>query len=135
MRHANILHSAKVLLTVPKQLQSLLQPSNHHRRITPAPPRRGIVQSPDIRPPLLGIRPQHSPIIGEQTIDFAFDIRRLRPDASRAGEPVDLVAELGEEFVRAIVVGFVGLFDFVSLVDGVDGLLDVPETVHVSVLC
>jgi hypothetical protein len=36
--------------------------------------------------------------------------------------------------VRAIVVDFVGLFDFVGLVDGVDGLLDIPETVRVSVV-
>ena len=36
--------------------------------------------------------------------------------------------------MRAIIVDFVGLFDFVGLVDGVDGLLDVPETVRVSVV-
>jgi hypothetical protein len=34
--------------------------------------------------------------------------------------------------VRAVVVGLVGLVDFVRLVYRVDGLLHVPETAYVS---
>ena len=82
---------------MPKLLHPLLLPgSNHHRRITPTPPRRGIIHSLNIRPPLLDIRPQHSTIIRQQPVYLPLNIRRLRPDTSRAGELVDLVAELGE---------------------------------------
>lgn len=86
---------------MPKLLQPLLQPlllpsSNHHRRVTPTPPRRSIIQSLDISPPLLSIRPQHSTVVCQEPVNFPFNIRRLRPYTSRAGELVDLVAELSE---------------------------------------
>jgi hypothetical protein len=95
--YANITPSAKILLAVPKLLQALLLPgSNHHRRITPTPPRRGIIHSLNIRPPLLDIRPQHSTIIRQQPVDFPLNVCSLRPDSTRTSKLVDLVAELGE---------------------------------------
>ena len=132
IKHArNPPYSANVFLTM--MIDHLPSTSSsHHRRVIPTPPRRRIIQRLNIRPPLLSIRPEYSPVVRKQPIDFPLNVRRLRPDASRAGELVDLVAELCEQLVRAVVVGFVGLVDFVGLVYRVDGLLHVPETAYVS---
>lgn len=134
IKHArNPPYSANVLLTMMKHhLPGSSSSSSRHRRVISTPPRRRIIQRLNIRPPLLSIRPEYSPVVRKQPIDFPLNVRRLRPDASRAGELVDLVAELGEQLVRAVVVGFVGLVDFVGLVYRVDGLLHVPETAYVS---
>ena len=136
IKHArNPPYSANVLLTMMKHHlpgSSSSSSSSRHRRVISTPPRRRIIQRLNIRPPLLSIRPEYSPVVRKQPIDFPLNVRRLRPDASRAGELVDLVAELCEQLVRAVVVGFVGLVDFVGLVYRVDGLLHVPETAYVS---
>lgn len=100
--------------------------SHHHRGIRPS--RRSLIQPPDIPPPLRDIRPQHPPIVRQQTIDLALDIRRLRPDAAAAGILHHLVAQLVEETMSAVIPrGEVGV-DLVGLVDGVEGGADVPET-------
>jgi len=71
--------------------------SRHGRIATPGSSR--IVQPLNISPPLLDIRPQNSPIIGKQAIDFALHIRRLRPDPARTGKHLDLLAKLGQKLV------------------------------------
>jgi hypothetical protein len=101
---------------------------SRHRAI--ASRRRRIVQRLDIRAPLVRVGSQHAAIVRQQAVDLALDIRGLGPDAAGASILFHLVAELGEQEVRAVVVGVVCLVDFVGLVDGVYCFLDVPEAVR-----
>ena len=90
---------------------------------------RRIVQPLDVPLPLLRVRAQDAAVVRDEAVDLALDVGRLRPNTTRASEALDLVFELREEKVGSVIVGFVRLVNFVGLIDGVDGLLDIPEAV------
>ena len=98
----------------------------------------GFVQGVDVVLPLLEVGPLDAAVVGDEAVDLALDVGGLGPDAAAAVEEVDLLAELVEEAVGAVVVRLVVGVELVGLVDRVDGLLDVPEAegnIHVSLCC
>lgn len=82
----------------------------------------------DVIFPLLGIRSQDTSIVRVQSIDLSLNIRSLGPYTAAASIKFDLLAELTEQHSSSIVIGIKVGIEFVSLVDGVHGLLDFPET-------
>lgn len=78
--------------------------------------------------PQLFIRSKHPTIVGVQAVDFTLDIRSLGPHGAAAGIEADLFGEFAEQDLGAVVVCFQVVVEFVGLVDGVDGLLNVPQT-------
>ena len=72
--------------------------------------RRSIVQRLDILLPHGGIHSDEIPVIRHHPIDFALDVCGLRPHAAGTCKQINLLAQLGEEIVAAVVppVGAVG---------------------------
>jgi len=54
-------------------------------------------------------------------------VNDLRPNGGRARILLDLVQELSQEDMAAVIPGINSLVDLVGLVDGVDGGLDFPQ--------
>ena len=103
----------------------------HHqpglRRIAgTATARGGIIQCLDILLPQIDVRAPYSAIICHQPVDLSFHIRCLGPHAPAAGVQLHLLAELSEELVGAVVVGLEVRVQLICLVNGIDGLLDLP---------
>ena len=109
-------------------IRSAIQFLQHHLVSTSST--GSLVQGLDVVLPLLHIRSEHSAIISVETVDLAFNVRGLRVDGPAASESLDLLAKLTEENASAVVVGFEVSVDLVRLVDGVDGLLNVPEALE-----
>lgn len=95
-------------------------------RIRP-PRRRRVIHGLDVRPPLLLVRPQYPPVVRQQPVDLALDVRGLRVHAGAAAVPLDLADQLGEDLVGAVVVRLEVGVDLVRLRDLVDGLPDLPQ--------
>lgn len=81
----------------------------------------------NIRLPLLHVHSCQATVISNETVDLALHIGRLGPDTSTACKPTNLILELGEEDVAAVVPCLDGDVDLVGLIDGVDGGLVIPE--------
>lgn len=91
-----------------------------------------IVKSLDIHPPLFPINSLHATVICHQSVDLALHVGGLCPDTGAASEAADLVLQLAEQDVAAVVPDLDRGVDFVGSVDCVDCFLNVPETVLVS---
>lgn len=89
--------------------------------LPPAARQSSIIQSLEVGIPLSQIRAQDTAIIRQHAIDFALDVRRLRPDAAGAREALDLVFHLAQDEVRPVVPDVEVRVDLVGLVDFVDG--------------
>jgi hypothetical protein len=95
--HPHSTHPSQPNLLHPRHI-----PTSQNTRIARSPVCR-IIQRLHVRLPLRHIHANHPTIIRHQPIDLAFDIRRLRPHAARAGVKIDLLAQLIEQVVRAVV--------------------------------
>lgn len=80
------------------------------------------------------VRAEQAAIVGQQAVDLALDVGRLGPHGAAAREPVDLVQQLGEQDVRAVVPDRDRGVDLVGLVDGRDRLGHVPEVLDRDVV-
>ena len=90
---------------------------------------RSEVQVVDIGLPLGDVWPKHSSVIGQKTVHFSFDIGSLRIDRPTAGEHFSLLSQLVEDEVTSIVPDIHRIIQFISLIDPVDGLLNIPQMV------
>lgn len=93
------------------------------------------VEVPDLALPLGLVGTQQSAIIRQETVDFALGIGGLSPDTTAAGKHFNLLAQFLKEQAGAVVIGLEVKVDFVCLVDGVEGLLDLPEAAGFISLC
>lgn len=69
----------------------------------------------------------HATVIRKQAVDLTLNIGRLGPDAPTACVQADLILELVQEKMAAIIPCLNGSINFVGLIDSVDGCLVVPE--------
>lgn len=98
---------------------------------------RSIIDALNIRLPLLNIRSDEAAVIGDETVYLALDIAGLSVDGTAASIALGLLTDITHEDTRAVVIGLEVSVDLVSLVNGVNSLLNVPETrngKHVDVL-
>ena len=91
-----------------------------------APCGGGIVQSLNVRLPLLLVYPRDTSVIGDQAIDFALNICSLSPHTSTAREQSDLILQLAEKDVTTVVPRLDGGINLVGLIDGIDSRLVIP---------
>jgi hypothetical protein len=89
---------------------------------------RSIIDALDVRLPLLNIGSDEAAVVGDETVDLALDIGGLSVDGTTAGILLSLLADVTHEDTRAVVVRLEVSIDLVGLVNGVNCLLDVPET-------
>ena len=99
------------------------------RRGRIGPVGRRIIQTLNVSLPLALIHSLDSPIVRHQTVHLTLNIRRLSPHPRTAGVQTDLILELGEQKVAAIIPSVEVQIDLIGLVDAVDGFLVVPKTV------
>lgn len=105
----------------------LLVLSSLRRRLLATPRSSSLIDAMNVRLPLLDIRSQDTTIVGQETVDLTLHVRGLRVHGAAAGEALGLLADVAHEDHGAVVVGLEVGVELVRLVDGVDGLLDVPE--------
>lgn len=89
-----------------------------------------VKESLDVHLPLREVGSEDAAIVGDETVDFTLDIGSLCPDAAAAGVHLDLLTELSQQDASAVVVCFEVFVDFVSGIDRVDCLLNVPKTME-----
>ena len=91
-----------------------------------------IIKRLDVFLPLILIESLHLSVIGHQAIDLSFHIGRLRPDTSAARVATDLILQLTQQSVAAIVPSVNRGVDFVCFVNGINRALNIPKTVTYS---
>ena len=79
--------------------------------------------------PLILVEPLDLPVVSHQAIDLSLDVSRLRPDASAARVSTDLILQLTQQSVAAIVPSVNRGVDFVCFVNGINRALNIPKTV------
>lgn len=90
-------------------------------------PRR-LIQCRHIPLPPLLIHPYNPSVVCHQPVDLALNVARLGVNGPGAGIPHDLVPQLGQQLVCAVMVRRrAGVVQLVGLVDGRDGVGKGPE--------
>lgn len=89
-----------------------------------------IIKRLDVLFPLILIESLHLSVVSHQAIDLSLDIGRLSPDTSAARVSTDLILQLTQQSVAAIVPRLDRGVDFVGLVNGINSALNIPETVE-----
>lgn len=89
------------------------------------------VKRSDLPLPLGLVRSQNSAVIGQQTINLALCVCGLSPNSTTARKFLCLLSKFFKQQARAVIVSIEIEVDFVCLVDGIAGLLNVPETRYI----
>lgn len=98
----------------------------HRTRRIRTPRLQRCIQCLNIPLPLRNIRPQHPPIISQQPINFALNIRSLGPNTTTTTPQFRLLPQLLQQFMTPVIPSFNRLVDFVRLINGVDSRLNIP---------
>lgn len=80
--------------------------------------------------PLRLVGSQDPAVIGQESINLTLYVCRLCPNSATAGKLLGLLSNFFKQQARTVVVCIEIEVDFVCLVDGIEGLLNVPKTSH-----